>query len=249
MDLDRKISHAYRVIEWALKSEKEVILANSGGKDSLVLYDLITRAGIDIPIIHSNTTIDPPGTLKYIREEMPKTQIISPPESFAQLVSRKGFPIRKTRYCCELLKERYGIGRMNIEGVRADESKNREGRDYIQCDSRKSMKGAEHAYPLYDFTTAEIWQYIFDRDLPLAPSYYDGLPRLGCVGCPMVGLKKRRAEFELYPKYRTMLERAIEKGMQNNPQWKLTQCTGGDPMIAFEWWLSNKTMNQYFKLK
>jgi phosphoadenosine phosphosulfate reductase len=248
--LRKKIDQACRIIEAAMRSPKECIIANSGGKDSLVLYDIAYRVmGVDIRVVHSNTTIDPPGTLSYIRKVMPKTEIVNPVESFAKLVQRKGFPVRRTRYCCEMLKERYGVGRMNIEGVRSDESRSRQGRDYIQCDTRVSMRGAEHAYPLYDFTTRDIWAYIVYNDLAVAPSYYMGLPRLGCVGCPMVSAFKRRREFEMYPRYRTMLERAIRIGMNNNPQWKLTACTGGDPSVAFDWWLSGQTMNQYFKLQ
>ena len=37
--------------------------------------------------------------------------------------------------------------------------------------------------------------------------------------------------------------------MSKNPQWKLTQLSGGDSEIAMSWWLSGKTMNTFFKEK
>ena len=34
--------------------------------------------------------------------------------------------------------------------------------------------------------------------------------------------------------------------MNKNPQWKLTCATDSDAEIAMKWWLSGKTMNEYF---
>ena len=247
--IHKKIDQAYRIFDLALQIEdKPLILANSGGKDSLVLYHLAKSKGYNIPIIHSNTTIDPPGTLGYIRRVMPETAIIQPKLSFLQLIEKKAFPVRRTRYCCEILKENFGKGKAVIEGVRADEGNERKGRDYIQCDSRAKMKGTTHIYPIYDFTTVEIWQYIIYNDLEVAPCYYDGMNRLGCVGCPLASVKNRRKEFEMYPKFRAAITKAITRGMAANPQWKISQCTQGGGDRAFEWWLSGKTMNEYFKL-
>jgi phosphoadenosine phosphosulfate reductase len=222
-------------------------LANSGGKDSLVIYTLVKDTGANIPVIHANTTIDPPGTLKYIRETMPETEIMHPAESFYQLVTRKMFPTRTNRYCCEALKEHYGIGKNTIEGVRSAESSGRKGRDYISCDSRPSMKGAQHIYPIYDWTDDDVYEFIRMRKLELAPCYHKGLKRLGCVGCPQVTRKgAREMEFRLYPKYYESCKKAIKKGMENNPHWKISRYTGGDAEKTMRWWLSGDTMRNFF---
>lgn len=247
MTLDKKIDASKRFLETVVSTMDNLQLANSGGKDSLVIYTLAKEVGADIPIIHSNTTIDPPGTLQYIRECMPETVIINPPESFYQIVQRKGLPTLRARFCCELLKERYGIGKNSIEGVRADESRNRANRDYIQCDTRKSMRGGRHIYPIYDWTEDDVWMFIKNRGLEAAPCYSEGLRRLGCVGCPLARKKGvRRKEYDTYPRYYEATKRAITKGMANNPQWKLSRLTDGDGEKAMQWWLSGKTMNQYF---
>ena len=34
--------------------------------------------------------------------------------------------------------------------------------------------------------------------------------------------------------------------MKNNPQWKLTQLSNCDSQKAMDWWLSGKTMNEWF---
>lgn len=221
-------------------------VANSGGKDSVVMYFILQEMGIKLPTIHSNTTIDPDGTLKFIRETMPDTVIIHPKESFYQLVERKSFPSRWNRYCCEILKENGSAGKNTIEGVRSEESRTRD-RDYIVCDTRKSMKGKQHIYPLLDWTEEQIWRYIRKKDLPIAPCYKLGLKRLGCVACPLASPKVRLKELELYPRRYNAYKNAIEKGMAKNPQWKLTQFTGGVGETAMQWWLSGKPMNEFFK--
>jgi len=67
----------------------------------------------------------------------------------------------------------------------------------------------------------------------------------------------REHEFELYPKHYQATKKSIERGMAKNPQWKITQlCTlekeryglGAESMgeLAMKWWLSGKTMNEWF---
>ena len=156
-------------------------------------------------------------------------------------------PTRLNRYCCERLKEYGSVGKIVFEGVRSAESSKRSGRDYIQCDDRKWQKGSQHVYPLYDWTDEDIWNFIEEKQIKLAPAYSLGLKRLGCVGCPLVSRKgHRQHEFELYPKYYEAIKKAIQKGMNNNPQWKLTQLSNCDSQKAMDWWLSGKTMNEWF---
>lgn len=221
---------------------------NSGGKDSAVLDYLLKKSGIEYKSYYANTTIDPSGTIRYIRENYPHTEILQPKIPFYKLVEKKGLPTRLNRYCCERLKEYASVGRVVFEGVRSAESRKRQGRDYIQCDNRKWQKGAQHIYPLYDWTDDDIWGFISYKDIKIAPAYYNGMSRLGCVGCPLVSRKgHREKEFSIYPKHYERIKAAIGRGMANNPQWKLTQLSNGCSDIAMAWWLSGKTMNEYFQ--
>lgn len=245
IDASKRFLHS--VIEAYQKTDKGVYLANSGGKDSLVCYTLLKEIGADCPVIHSNTTIDPPGTLSYIREMMPETEILQPEESFFQLVTRKMLPSRLNRYCCQILKESYGIGKNTIEGVRAFESSKRKGRELISCDTRPEMEGAQHIYPIYEWLDEDVYSFIGMRGLELAPCYHAGMTRLGCVGCPQVSRKGvREFEFKLYPKYYAACKKAITKGMELHPTWKITRYTGSDGEKAMRWWLSGDTMRDYF---
>lgn len=247
MSIYKKIDASKRFLETVFSTMDNLQLANSGGKDSLVIYTLAKEVGHNIPVIHTNTTIDPDGTLPYIRSEMPETIILSPDESFYQLVTRKMLPSRQNRYCCEYLKEYAGSGMNTIEGVRAAESSKRKGRDYIVCDSRKSMNGGKHIYPIYDWADDDVWSFIRLRGLEVAPCYHLGLKRLGCVGCPQVTKKGiREKEFELYPRRYDACKKAITKGMESHQHWKISRYTNIDGEKAMKWWLSSKPMYEYF---
>jgi len=134
----------------ARNTDKPLFAGNSGGKDSGVVDALLQKSGIEYTSYYTNTTIDPPGNIKFLKHNYPHTIILRPKETFMQLVERKGLPTRLVRYCCEELKEYGSVGRMVFEGVRSEESQNRKGRDYIQCDNRSWQNGAKHIYPIYD---------------------------------------------------------------------------------------------------
>lgn len=229
---------------------RELFASNSGGKDSAVVDWLLQLSGVKYHSYHTNTTLDPPGTIPHIKQHYPHTEILQPNETFYQLIRRKGLPTRLNRYCCEHLKEYGSVSKIVFEGVRAAESKNRQGRDYIQCDNRSWQDGAQHVYPIYDWSDDEIWSFIKYHGIITAPHYEKakemGLTRLGCVGCPLVKTSTRQKEFELYPKILNNIKKAIGAGMKENPQWKLSVATKGDEELAIQWWLSGKTMNEFF---
>lgn len=119
-----------------------VTIADSGGKDSSVLKHIALIAkekyGFDFKVEHSHTTIDAPETVYFIRRERDRFaamgidyKIHYPSECFDQLCIRKGMlPTRIARFCCQVLKETYGIGEKVATGVRKSESsfrKNNQG--------------------------------------------------------------------------------------------------------------------------
>ncbi len=244
LKIEKRAIHFIKTIENSI--DKQLFAGNSGGKDSSIVDFLLQKSGVKYISFHANTTLDPPRTIPFIKRVFPHTEILKPKETFYQLIKRKGLPTRLNRYCCEYLKEYGSVGKVVFEGVRSAESKNRKGRDYIQCDSRKWQRNAKHIYPIYDWTDDDVWNYIKYYKIELAPSYSKGLNRLGCVGCPLISTKKRLKEFKLYPKILENIKRAIKVGMQNNPQWKLSVASDMNEETAIQWWLSGLTMNQFF---
>lgn len=207
-DLQKKIDFAIHLLQAAEKKAAEVgqpvEICYSGGKDSDVILELARMSGINYRAIYKNTTIDPPGTIKHALDN--GVEVMRPKESFLSLISRKGFPTRNHRFCCEILKE-YKILDYAVVGVRKDESKSRTERykEPEQCREYSATEKAKLYYPLLDWTKKDIVQFINERDIKCHPLYYDERGkfhverRLGCVGCPLAYVKRRQQEFRQYP--------------------------------------------------
>ena len=100
-------------------------VGDSGGKDSVVIKDLVRRAGVKHEIWHNLTTVDPPELVRFIKRD-PEVNINRSDETMSQIIRRKGLPPRRNaRFCCELLKETGGGGRLVVDGVRWGESNRR----------------------------------------------------------------------------------------------------------------------------
>lgn len=228
-NLQKKIVQSIRLLEGIQKRyEGEIELAYSGGKDSDVILQLAKEAGIKYRAIHKCTTIDPPGTLAHVNEM--NVEIRRPKESFFQLVARKGFPSRFSRFCCEKLKE-YKILDKAIIGVRKDESRARSNRynEPTMCrfyGAQKEENHVEQIYPILEWTIEDVKEFIIDRGLKLAPMYYDEegkidvTRRLGCMCCPLASRKKRIIEFQKHPLIAKAYLRAGQKFMDSHPKCK-----------------------------
>ncbi len=241
MQINPNTSQAIKTIEILHDPSKEYILAFSGGKDSIVIYDLAKRSKVSniINYIHSNTTIDPPGHLKFIRHSYPDVKITQPKHSFYELIEKKGLPTRRTRFCCQYLKEYVGKNAKIIEGIRFDESTSRQVRlsnlkEPEVCDTR--VKGKIHVYPILNWTEENVWDYIHENNLPYPVAHYRCNKRMGCVGCPCAAQDRRINDYRLYPKYAKAVLRAIRKNIENGgPLSKRFK----DEYDAFNWWISD----------
>lgn len=226
---------------------RENIIAFSGGKDSIVLYALAKKSGLPFSYSYTNTTIDPPGHIGFIRRNFPDVVISQPRYTFYEVIERYGLPSRHHRFCCQHLKEYIGKGAKVFEGVRIDEGVKRGKRlgalkEPEVCDTR--VKGKTHAYPIMHWSEQNIWDYIREKNL-IYPSWYDlGFHRLGCIGCPLGPKNQRILEYKTFPRYIPPIIRAIEKNIQAE---KCLSKFFSDPYTAFHWWISNLSIEIFFQ--
>jgi phosphoadenosine phosphosulfate reductase len=110
-------------------------VAFSGGKDSCVVKDLVKRSGVKADYHYNLTTVDPPELVCFIREHHKDVEVHKPKKSMWQLIEAKKLPpLRHMRYCCAILKEGGGKGRLVLTGVRWAESVRRSKREMVeQC--------------------------------------------------------------------------------------------------------------------
>lgn len=104
-------------------------LAFSGGKDSCVVKALCDMAGVKYDAHYSVTSVDPPELVRFIRKQHPDVSFDVPhykdgrPATMWNLIPKKKMPpTRHARYCCAVLKEAGGKGRVVLTGVRWAES-------------------------------------------------------------------------------------------------------------------------------
>lgn len=116
----------------AFEPEEGYYLAFSGGKDSVVCKALLDMAGVKYDAHYRVTSVDPPELVRFIREKHPDVARDIPrysdgsPITMWNLIPKKLMPPTRTvRYCCQMLKESGGDGRMTVTGVRWAESVNR----------------------------------------------------------------------------------------------------------------------------
>ncbi len=108
-------------------------LCYSGGKDSDAIRILADLAGVKHENVHNLTTVDAPKTVQYIKS-ISDVRINYPHTTMWKLIEEKMMPpTRLMRYCCDVLKERGGEGKVRITGVRwAESAKRAESTDLVK---------------------------------------------------------------------------------------------------------------------
>lgn len=179
-------------------------VAFSGGKDSIVLLDLVKKAlpKSSFVVVFGDTGMEFPDTYDVIDkvEEQCRAEGIEfyraashfkPEESWRLF----GPPSRVLRWCCSVhkstprtLKLREILGKndyvgLDFVGVRAEESVARSEYDYESYGTKQ--KGQYSHNSILDWTSAEIWLYIYAHRLLINEAYKLGNSRVGCAFCPM----------------------------------------------------------------
>lgn len=126
--------------------------------------------------------------------------------------------MRDSRWCCEIIKEAGGQGRVVVTGNRRAESKMRNE----QCMVEQGWgynKSKTFIRPIIEFSNFELWQYIRENNVSycnlydigaLRNSYGEGLfTRLGCVLCP--NGKNIELEIAYFPKIADNWKRACDR--------------------------------------
>jgi phosphoadenosine phosphosulfate reductase len=209
-------------------------LAYSGGKDSDTILALAKMAGVKFDAHYQLTTVDPPEVVRHIKMR-PEVQIHHPEKTMWQLIVENGGPpLRQMRYCCRILKERGGEGRLVVTGIRAQESTKRAKRQLFEQGIKNKNK--HYMNVIIDWSDTDVWEFLHKYNVPYCSLYDEGWKRLGCVCCPNGNQIK---EAERWPKIADAYRRAcikafdkkIESGRSYNDRW-----ANGEEMFA--WWIN-----------
>lgn len=262
--------------------EQPLIITTSGGKDSDVCVHLAGAAGIPYEVQHNHTTADAPETVYHVRETMRKLEengvkctINTPtykglPVTMWSLIPQKLMPpTRLTRYCCSVLKEQGGRGRMITTGVRwAESSKRKKTRatfENINRDPAKrillndnddarqlfencQIKANRVCNPIIDWTDKDVWEYIESEKIQTNPLYYEGFSRVGCIGCPMAKRNTRELEYARYPAYQKSYIRAFDRMIAERKN-RGRDCVWQTGTDVFHWWMEDGVLSGQMKFE
>jgi 3'-phosphoadenosine 5'-phosphosulfate sulfotransferase (PAPS reductase)/FAD synthetase/ferredoxin len=177
----------------------------SGGKDSQVVLDLCTRA---IPpsafeVIYSDTGYELPTSLAlykeveiYYKDKFPELKFSTARnhETVLNYWDKIGTPSDTHRWCCSIMKTAplYRMLKVDgtnkqarvltFDGVRAEESTRRS--EYARIGRGVKHSTVINASPILNWTTVEVFLYLFSHHLPINKSYRQGMTRVGCLICP-----------------------------------------------------------------
>lgn len=190
-----------------LSSKVDMFISSfSGGKDSQVVLDLVSRVipSNEFIVIYSDTGYEIPTSLElykeleeYYHKQYPELKFYSAQNQQPVLSywDKMGSPSRMHRWCCGVmktaplyrkLKEISGLGKqptvLAFEGVRAEESERRSS--YNRLGKGVKHNNVINARPILDWNSTEIYLYILFRGLPFNKAYRKGLARVGCSICP-----------------------------------------------------------------
>ena len=265
MTLEDKIQNSINLIKKAESlalqySENGFHLGFSGGKDSIVLYELAKMAGVKFIAEMQVTTIDPPELMKYIRRNYTDVILKRPKINFYKLiVNQLSLPSRIIRFCCKHLKESSGGGTVTLLGIRKEESLQRSKRNEFEMSKRKysgtldqfnidvenkivCVKGKDKLMlmPILEWTEKDVWNFIKERKLEYCSLYDDGFRRIGCIFCPMATKKEKKIHLKKYPLFARNIKKSIKKLMDMG-KYKNFE----NEHDVFEWWISGKSTKKY----
>ena len=218
-------------------------VAFSGGKDSIVIYDLTKRSGVKHDVHHHLTTVDPPELVQFLRKHYKEVPLEKPTINMWKLIQARGFPpTRKQRYCCEVLKERGGENRSILTGVRWAESRSRTKRRMTETCLRGKSRIFVH--PIIDWTDQEVWEYIHVNRLPYCKLYDEGFDRLGCVMCPSQTRKGMERDAKRWPTYYNMYMKTFAKMLKERDEVGKTSLRWNSAEELMEWWMQGEPMEK-----
>lgn len=184
-------------------SEEQIVLSFSGGKDSTVTADIVTKALGNPSLVHlfGDTTLEFPLTYEYANrfsENHPDAVFIvsrNDEQVFYDVCEDIGPPARMMRWCCSMFKTGPITRELNgayesqqiltFYGIRRYESVSRSKYSRVSTGTENvKIQKQTVAAPIFDWKDIDVWLYILTEDIDFNDAYRLGYDRVGCWCCP-----------------------------------------------------------------
>jgi len=188
LNFAEKVERSLALIDDAYREFGDrLVVANSLGKDSSVVWHLAKRVSDDIRGFIITTRFKPAQTKQFMAEEVaryPELRVFSNDEPIEE-----GLYAADPDRCCELLKvqpTRRAIQEMKVgcwvTGLRCTEGRTRTDFTEVQ----ELDKGLIKLNPILIWYEREVWQYLALYGVPVNPLYKEGYRSLGCEPCTRI---------------------------------------------------------------
>ncbi len=167
----------------------------SGGKDSLVVLDIVSSMTKDFAVIFIDTGLEHPTTRDYVKKftEWNNLRLLTAEaeDAFDDNFAAFGPPAKDFRWCCKvcklapasrLIEEHFPGGTLTVEGNRRLESFSRAYTELVQVNP--FVPGQVVVNPIRDWTALDVWIHIVMRNLEYNKLYDEDIERVGCWMCP-----------------------------------------------------------------
>jgi phosphoadenosine phosphosulfate reductase len=189
LNFAEKVNRSLDLIERAYKEFGDgLVVANSLGKDSSVIWHLAKRVSPKIRGFIVTTRFKPPETKKFMAEETaryPELKVFSNDDAE---IPDKLYATDPDK-CCEILKvqpTRDAVREMSVTcwmtGLRCTEGRTRTDFKEIQ----ELDKGLIKLNPILTWYEREVWQYLALNRVDVNPLYLEGYRSLGCTPCTKI---------------------------------------------------------------
>jgi phosphoadenosine phosphosulfate reductase len=169
--------------------------SSSLGAEDMVVLDLIRSRQLPIAIFTLDTGRLPEATYTLLQQIEARygrcvTVYFPDPDAVQQLVSAQGIngfyaSVAQRKACCAVRKlEPLGralAGKQAwVTGLRAQQS---EARAALAAREQDPQRGLEKFNPLFDWSEAEVWDYLRRHQVPYNALHDQGYPSIGCAPC------------------------------------------------------------------
>jgi phosphoadenosine phosphosulfate reductase len=164
-----------------------LVVANSLGKDSCVVWDLAQRVDPNIRGFIVTTRFKPAETVALMERtvaQYPQLRVFR-----NDIAIPEGLHATEPDRCCDLLKvepTRRAVAEMQVTcwvtGLRCTEGRTRT--DFQEIEERDP--GLVKLNPILIWYEREIWQYLALNHVPVNPLYDQGYRSLGCAPCSRI---------------------------------------------------------------
>lgn len=206
--VQKTLADIYNVFKKYQNKQIDIFYAAfSGGKDSIVMLDLVQRA---LPhdafyVVFGDTTMEVYDTYKAMDIAKQRWGDLKWRTAKSHFDARDswgkfGPPSRTIRWCCSvhksapsllelkrIMSEELNIKKGNFkffvfDGVRAEESDARATYAMVSEGNKHTIQ--TNCSPILNWNTSELFLYLFEHKLMINDAYRKGAHRVGCVLCP-----------------------------------------------------------------